>query len=369
MLNFSVPAPTESFAGPFPTMNCHLLVPGLFWPPAADPDPYQGLALPGLERLLTRGRWQRAEPRELAAWLCSAFGVARQQDWPVAPLTLTLDGKDPGAAYWLRADPIHLQADRDRLVLAAAELLSIDEEEAQALGYSLNQHFSVDGFEFHCPHPHRWYLRLPQAPRLVTRELSQAVGRSVEDFLPTGEDAQRWRAILNEIQMLLHTHPVNEAREARGELPVNSVWLWGGGNVPPKPVQAYRAVWADEPLARALAALSGANHEPLPRVAGEWLARSISSGDALLVLDTLRGFLEHGDPGGWRQEIEQLDRDWFVPLIRALARRGIAKLVLHPLPLACRIEATARDLQKFWRRSRPLRGFACAHVDSNAMGR
>ena len=29
--------------------------------------------------------------------------------------------------------------------------------------------------------------------------------------------------------MLLHDHPVNIAREARGCLPVTGVWFWGGG--------------------------------------------------------------------------------------------------------------------------------------------
>ncbi|MCB1639923.1 MAG: hypothetical protein KDI15_13865, partial [Thiothrix sp.] len=30
-----------------------------------------------------------------------------------------------------------------------------------------------------------------------------------------------------ELQMLLHQHPVNQARERQGQLPVNSLWLWG----------------------------------------------------------------------------------------------------------------------------------------------
>jgi hypothetical protein len=33
---------------------------------------------------------------------------------------------------------------------------------------------------------------------------------------------------LNEIQMVWHEHPVNLAREERGEVPINSLWLYGG---------------------------------------------------------------------------------------------------------------------------------------------
>jgi hypothetical protein len=33
---------------------------------------------------------------------------------------------------------------------------------------------------------------------------------------------------LNEIQMVWHEHPVNIARAERGEVPINSLWLFGG---------------------------------------------------------------------------------------------------------------------------------------------
>jgi hypothetical protein len=38
------------------------------------------------------------------------------------------------------------------------------------------------------------------------------------------------------MQMLLYTHPVNEARAARGVLPVNSFWLSGTGTLPTAPI-------------------------------------------------------------------------------------------------------------------------------------
>ncbi len=35
---------------------------------------------------------------------------------------------------------------------------------------------------------------------------------------------------MNEIQMLLHEHPVNQRRERARQLPVNGWWLWGFGD-------------------------------------------------------------------------------------------------------------------------------------------
>ncbi len=73
-------------------MNLHLLVPALFWPDATLTDIYHDLPLPALENF-----WQILsiddEPERLEAWLCRAFGVAKQLDWPVAPITLLGDGK------------------------------------------------------------------------------------------------------------------------------------------------------------------------------------------------------------------------------------------------------------------------------------
>ena len=46
----------------------------------------------------------------------------------------------------------------------------------------------------------------------------------------TGRDGARIRSLMNEIQMLLHEHPVNQRRERARLLPVNGWWLWGFGD-------------------------------------------------------------------------------------------------------------------------------------------
>src|SRR5450631_628932 len=57
-------------------------------------------------------------------------------------------------------------------------------------------------------------------------------GKSVLDFLPTGDGADTLNNIMNHAQMVLHDHPVNVRRKAEGLLPANSVWLWGHGKTP-----------------------------------------------------------------------------------------------------------------------------------------
>jgi hypothetical protein len=51
---------------------------------------------------------------------------------------------------------------------------------------------------------------------------------SVHDWWTQDVAGRPWRQLVNELQMLWFTHPVNQARQARGLAPVNSLWLFGG---------------------------------------------------------------------------------------------------------------------------------------------
>ncbi len=334
-------------------MHVTLLVPDLFWPRDDGGAAYRGVKLPVLELLLARAQRQDFPPIGTEAWLCQAFEVERQQDWPVAPLTLTHDGGDAGDHYWLRADPVHFAANRDRLTLIDTPALKPDPEDAAEFIALLNRHFAGDGLEFQTHHPSRWYVRAPGTPRLATRDLSQAAGRDIAGMLPTGEDGARWRRILNEIQMLLHDHPVNQRRESRGELPINSVWLWGGGRRAAVPGQHFTQIAGEYSLAHALASITGTETVSADAAAGGQLAADTSA-RLLAVTDTSAA--RHGDEHAWRQALEGLERNWLVPLHAALRRRqieGLAIVSLHPR--ACRrFDVIPTELLKFWRRPRPL---------------
>src|SRR5688572_453405 len=83
-------------------MQCTLLIPQLFWPRETAELAGRGLELSALSTLLARAEVERFAPLSAEAWLCQAFEVERQHDWPIAPLTLSVDGGDPDDAYWLR---------------------------------------------------------------------------------------------------------------------------------------------------------------------------------------------------------------------------------------------------------------------------
>lgn len=324
------------------------IIPYLFPPVRLLETAAQDLHLPALQTLLARGTRQPCPAGGVEAALCEALGISRQQDWPLAPITLAADGGVAGGAYWLRADPVHLRVMRDRIVLADSDSIELSRQEADALAAAIAQHFGPDLSPLPL-HPQRWYLRYPQAPRLATTPLSVAVGRDIDPLLPQGDDAMRFRAELNELQMLLHEHPVNQAREARGELPVNSLWLWGGGHRPvtcATPVPLY----AGNAEAQALGAFCNAHVQALP----SHRDAQLFSGDGVILLDTLTQAGQVGDAYGWREALRELEQAWFVPLLGTLRKIGPQGLRLMDPVSGKALHLHPRDAWKFWRRPRSL---------------
>lgn len=337
-------------------MHCHLLIPALFPPPALtrENDPLHGAGAPTLQTLLARGCCLESGAHDMESWLCEIFGVARQQDYPIAPFSAMADGLETGNGYWLRADPVHLAVERDQLILTESSTFALSQAESSHLIDTLNRHFSADGLHFYAPHPLRWYLRLEHPPAITTRNINQVAGHNIHSHLPRGPEELRWRALINEVQMLLFEHPVNVARESRGEAPINSVWPWGGGTLPLDSGRPFDQVWANDALASGLAMASKVPHQALPAHADNWLNMA-QTGTHLLVLDSLRPAACYGTPHAWQERLEQLEQQWFAPLEQAL-RKGATELTLHaPTPYGTLSFTVSRSsLWKLWHRQRPL---------------
>ena len=320
-------------------MHCELVVPGLFAAPAAT-------RLPSVELLLARGRCTGSGMQSLEAWLQEAFELHE----PLAAGALTLLGAngEPGAHSWLRADPVHLRLMRDRLVLVPAAALNIQRSEAEALGEALNRHFAPR-LALQVTDEQHWVAKAEHDLALDTRSPLELAGRDVAPDLPAAESA-----LLNEAQMVLHEHPVNEAREARGEPAINSVWFWGAGRKPQVSSKRWHSVSAADPLALGLARAAGMRHRPLPARADAWLERSPEDGRHLVVLEALRAAADFQDA------LARLERDWFAPLLAGLRAERVGMVTIHvPDAGECLTYETVRgDLRRFWRRPKALEHYA-----------
>jgi len=332
--------------------SVHLVIPDLFLPKDFAAEGCRGLSLPALEKLLGHGHSEIFEVVPLENLLCELFGVFCHGDAPVAPISAAFDGLSDGC--WLRADPVYLNLQRDQMLLAG---MQPSVEEAAQFCASLNAHFAGQDIEFFVPHPQRWYVRLDKPPRICTTPPSEVLGGNVRNALPVGEDAARWHQLFNEIQMLLFAHPINHAREERGDLMINSVWFWGGGcseNVAPQ--KNYDAVVSDEMLAGMLAAAAGI---PFTKLTEQW-SQSTGEGKQLLVWTGLSSSLQRGDLAAWRESLQDFETGYAQPLWQALLSGKLAQLQLD---IRCeysirRVQLKRGDAWAFWRRARPLVGYS-----------
>jgi hypothetical protein len=337
----------------------HLVICDLLLPQEIAATTCAGLHLPALEAILARGKLtlpaQAGESLSLEGLLCERFGMPQQS---IASLSAAFDSL--GGGCWLRADPVHLRLERDQMVLLPDP--EIDAGEAAQLCAALNAHFAGEGMEFFAPHPARWYVRLDRLPDIETVPVSQAAGRNVCDLMPQGPEAARWRQIGNEIQMLLFAHPVNEAREARGALPVNSLWLWGGGGkTAASPQKNYACASSDDTLTAMFAAAAGI---PFSAWSEQWpspLPPDLPPGDSigngqLLVWTGLRTALRRGSLDAWRAALQKFETGYAQPLWQALRTGQIAQLHMEILggDHARNLVLSRADAWAFWRRAKPL---------------
>lgn len=325
----------------------HIVVPGLLWPKDSIAEVTRGLELPALHALLGRGRRMRRPAVPAERWLCEAFGI-KGEELPVGALRLLGEGRDPGGDAWLCADPVHLRFSRNTLVVdAAGPDLGMDE--AAQFAAALNDHLAGFG-EFLAPHPQRWYLRTKGAPRIVTHSPAAVAGRTLEPFLPQGEDARNWRRLINEAQVLLHNHPLNAAREAEGRPTANSLWPWGAGALPAAAAAPATHVHADHPLALGLAKLAGVPAAPVPARLDDAVAQGLT------FLETLDEAALGLDAAAWRSSLAELEAHWFAPALAALRTRRTHGLRLTALGDDAVVDVTldAGDLWQFWRRPKTL---------------
>ena len=335
-------------------LHLHCLVPGLFGPSAGLGRPgFPQPNTPGLAELIARAS-VAAVPRVPAGTplVYGQFGYrySETKDTSDAWLSYQADtGRVPSTPVLLAA-PVHMRADRTRLVLFDAQSVGISRDEADALVAHLNHYLADQSLWLEYAQPERWYLHLSQSPQLRCTPLSVVLGQDVDPYLPRGSDARRWHAFLNEMQMALHAAEVNQRRADAGRPMLNSLWLWGGGE-PLQPVaHTWQRIWADDAVSRALAALNTVPCSPVPESAEAWLQQVV--GDRhLLVLESLQQTVAYLDVESWLQRIEDLDRRWFQPLRAALRSGRLQRLTLWTDD-GQRIDINRWSIWKLWKRGR-----------------
>lgn len=183
---------------------------------------------------------------------------------PAAALMREHLAHDAGDQVWMCADLAHVKPDMTGARMLACGSLDVSADEAGALARSLRPLFADDGMILETTSPARWHVRLPAQVSVPPLDPpGEVLGDDLIRHLPEGDTGKRWRQLLNETQVVLHQHPVNQTRAGRGKPAVNSLWLWGAGRLPGRVESDVQCVYGDDLLLASLATYAGVTHHPL----------------------------------------------------------------------------------------------------------
>ncbi|MEY4883665.1 MAG: hypothetical protein RIS34_1519 [Pseudomonadota bacterium] len=200
----------------------HLLIP---FACVSAPDAHQalqGLALPHLEKLLGRMSCVHADQADAQSW----SPPHERAQARIRGLTTAPPGDSVPCAL---ITPCHWTVNTDHIVMGDPQALGLSQADSQALLAAVRPYFEEDGITLDYVSPLQWLARAELFRGLVTASLDRVAGRNIDPWLPKTAQAAPLRRLQNEMQMLLYTHPVNDARAQSGLQTVNSFWVSGTG--------------------------------------------------------------------------------------------------------------------------------------------
>lgn len=309
----------------------NLVLPGIVWPEIADYEYLiKQLDIPNLSNLCTKATLNKIN------FHYSDF-VYSDYDYSAGLLAQSYAKKlNVHSEYssFLMVEPTHLRADRDRLLIAEAELLQLNTDEAEIIISAINRHFGGE-LKLYLLEDDLWLLGTNlELEDLTSYPIIDIVGENIDDFLPHGKSRLQLHKILNEIQMLLFNLPLNQQRQDEGLMQVNSVWFWN-------------------------------KHKPNLNIAGQQLISSsqqmkqqldeITQTNALLTTLVIpNGYFaaRYRDSFAWVQQINQLEQELASRLITLLSKRKIMliNIIIPGVENSWRLSLRSSDLWKFWRK-------------------
>jgi len=282
--------------------------------------------LDGLAMLLSRSRtFQREHYDDFAPALPHEIWLSKRHN---SLITLCHKFRQTLAdGYWFVINPVHLHIASNHLVLTDYRQLELLETESRPLFEIARSVFQEAGMELVYGDAANWLLRADAWSEMTTTTPDAACGHNIEIWSPQGPLARSWRKLQNEIQMEWFIHPVQEQRQRRAAKVINGMWLWAGTQV-------------------------GADaNQPGTELQANSRATELIAMPHLTVLDQLSLCALANDWGSWAALMQQLDQDWFKPLLSALRARQLQQvnLVLSNTNTLLQVQTSTGSLRRFWR--------------------
>ncbi|KQQ86350.1 hypothetical protein [Massilia sp. Leaf139] len=288
----------------------------------------------------------RALPHE--QWLARALGLLANGRPAFAAAAMRARGQARDAGTWFVVNPVHIEIARTHLMMGDPDMLRLADDDSRALFAVAQPYFEEAGHALVYGDAGTWFMRAAEGDdawsELDTATPGAALGMDLTDWMPLGPRAAAFRRLQNEVQILWHAHPVNAAREARRQPPVNAFWIWGAADAGQLPAAAAPKLAVFD-AGRAVASL-GTPVDDLAQFA------ATAGGDTILYCASAAPYAVGADWGGWVATLQQLEAALFAPILDALMKGRVreVRLVLSHRDALAEFTTTAMAQRKFWRR-------------------
>lgn len=325
-----------------------LVIPGLFNLPLEEfPPDYLVSNLPGLNQILTYSNAVPNNQTDFESIIADSLGLTETQTLPFAQAYV--EGKQDESHRYLLCRTIYLKADMHNALVLPLENNRVNEDDSSIILEDLQTFFSED-CDLKALENGLWLMRLKHcdASDCYPHYLSM-IGRKANQFIEQSKQALPWYKLMNEMQMFMHQHPINQNRLTTGLLPINSLWFWGAGQKPKLDVNQIQWFCDDEQLIR-FADSSKIQHQPLKQLT------QMKSGDKSTVIDlSLLEALKSSSGDDLQVKLELLEKTVFKPAMTLIksSRASLQLRCAHYFDLTM----TPFSKYKIWRPSKSLVGF------------
>ena len=249
------------------------------------------------------------------------------------------------------ASPVWQQMGMNTASQIPAEHLPLTHSEATIWCNELNQFYHGE-YLFTPIRPDLWTLALPSPPTWHAASILDLASQLDGSQSASGSDIRPWLALSTELQMWLHNHPRNAARQQNQLPPINGIWLWNAPAATDFQAAALigsNSAWA----AHSSQATTGQpeNYAAWQRTCAQ---RQIPFAHTRVFADDFLPSQQTGDIWAYQAQLAAWEQNWFEPL-----RQDLFSGCLKGLRIVCeqaQCTVNSQPQWAFWKRKRRFDG-------------
>ena len=216
----------------------HLLIPFAAVSSEAAAKHLQGLKRPNLRQLLdiltlidsdVGTEESFSPPHERALAKAQGLSVVEGCIPWAAQKAVTLGLNPAQSLPWCFVTLCHSAVGIGSMTMEDPDQIQVSEAESRQLLADMTPYFAEDGLTLHYFEPALWLCSGEPLRDVRTASLDRVIGKDLSEWQPAHGESTKLRRLQNEMQMLLYTHTVNDARSRARVASINSIWLHGTG--------------------------------------------------------------------------------------------------------------------------------------------